>query len=242
MPTAMTIKHMTSETLSNDYSAVRDGGAGLLDLSSRGRILVSGSEAVTFLNGLITNDMKTLAPSSWMMAAFPNVRGRLLAVVRIVHGEDGFLIDTEAVTHQKLVQLLDRFTLAGDFRVADLTNQISCLSIQGKSAATVVSKLLDSPLNISGKQACKVEIKQFDMTIIRATHTGEDGFDLFADVSMAGALRQELINAGAETVSETTAEILRIEAGIASYGVDMDESTIVTETNLDDAVSFTKGC
>jgi folate-binding protein YgfZ len=35
---------------------------------------------------------------------------------------------------------------------------------------------------------------------------------------------------------------LRIEAGIPRYGVDMDETTIVTETNLDDAVSFTKGC
>src|SRR5262249_20278045 len=145
-------------------------------------------------------------------------------------------------THQKLVQLLDRFTLAGDFRVTDLTNQISCLSIQGKSAATVIRKLLDSPLNILGKQVCRAKIKQFDVTIIRATHTGEDGFDLFADVSTAVALREELINAGAETVSEATAERLRIEAGIASYGVDMDESTIVTETNLDDVVSFTKGC
>ena len=37
-------------------------------------------------------------------------------------------------------------------------------------------------------------------------------------------------------------ETLRIEAGIARYGIDMDETNVVTETNLDDAVSFTKGC
>lgn len=224
------------------YGAVRDGGAGLLDLSSRGRILVSGSEAVMFLNGLITNDMKTLAPNSWMPAAFPNVQGRLLAVVRILNREDGFLIDTEAVTRQKVVQLLDRFTLAGDFRVADLTNQISCFSVQGRKAATIVGKLLDSTVNVSRKQVSKAKFNQFDVTIIRATHTGEDGFDLFTDVSVAESLREDLVNAGAETVSDGTAEILRIEAGIARYGVDMDESTIVTETNLDDVVSFTKGC
>ena len=112
------------------YSAVRDGGAGLLDLSSRGRILVSGSEAVMFLNGLITNDMKTLAANSWMLAAFPNVQGRLLAVVRILNREDGFLIDTEEATQQKVVHLLDRFTLAGDFRVTDLTGQTVCYSLQ----------------------------------------------------------------------------------------------------------------
>src|SRR5215813_13777773 len=79
----------------SEYSSVRDGGAGLIDLSARGRILVSGSEAVMFLNGLITNDIKSLAVNSWMPAAFANVQGRLLAVVRIVHRENGFLIDTE---------------------------------------------------------------------------------------------------------------------------------------------------
>src|SRR4029453_4967681 len=89
-----------------EYRTVREGGAGLIDLSPRGRILVSGSEAVMFLNGLITNDMKTLAADSWMRAAFPNVQGRLLAVVRILNRADGFLIDTELVTREKVVQLL----------------------------------------------------------------------------------------------------------------------------------------
>src|SRR4030095_8540949 len=78
-----------SETLeqlqvgNSSYAAVREQGAGLIDLSQRGRLLVSGAEAVPFLNGLITNDMKTLAVNSWMPAAFPNVQGRLIASVRV---------------------------------------------------------------------------------------------------------------------------------------------------------------
>src|SRR5262245_9843538 len=123
---------MTSLKSSPDYSAVRKGGAGLFDFSSRGRILVSGSEAVMFLNGLITNDMKTLQLNSWMPAAFPNVQGRLLAAVRILHRADGFLIDTETATRAKVMQLLDRFTLAGDFRVADLSDQTAMVSVQGR--------------------------------------------------------------------------------------------------------------
>jgi len=71
-----------------EYAAVREGGSGVIDLSNRGRILVSGSEAVPFLNGLITNDMKTLAENSWMPAAFPNVQGRLIASVRVVRLQD----------------------------------------------------------------------------------------------------------------------------------------------------------
>src|SRR5439155_15156178 len=124
------------------YSAVRDGGAGVIDLSSRGRLLVSGSEAVMFLNGLITNDMKTLAVNSWMPAVFPNVQGRLIAAVRIVHRDDGFLIDTESATLETVARLLERFTLAGDFRVRDLTSDTAMLTVQGKNAADVIRQVL----------------------------------------------------------------------------------------------------
>ena len=226
----------------SQYSAVRDSGAGLIDLSSRGRILVSGSEAVMFLNGLVTNDMKTLAANSWMLAAFPNVQGRLLAVVRILNREDGFLVDTEAATHQKVVHLLDRFTLAGDFRVTDLTGQTSCYSIQGSESATIVRQVLAVESAIDRSEVTTARFNQTGVTIIRATHSAEDGFDLFVDAGDAELLRQATINAGAEPVNHAMADVLRIEAGILCYGIDMDETTVVTETNLDDAVSFTKGC
>src|SRR5206468_6232315 len=73
-------------------------------------------------------------------------------------------------------------------------------------------------------------------------HTGEDGFDLFVNTPGAESLRDLLTQAGAKSIGEDTFETLRLEAGIARYGVDMDESNVVTETGLDDAVSFTKGC
>src|SRR3954469_15430846 len=74
-----------------EYAVVRDGGAGLIDLSARGRLEVSGSEAPAFLNGLITNDVKGLQDGSWMTAAFPNVQGRLLAAVRVLRVGDSYL-------------------------------------------------------------------------------------------------------------------------------------------------------
>src|SRR5205809_7641897 len=111
------------------YTAVREGGTGLIDLSSRGRILVSGSDAAMFLNGLITNDMKTLAVNSWMPAVFPNVQGRLLAAVRVIHREDGFLIDAEDASRETVLKLLERFTLAGDFRVKEVTEETATISV-----------------------------------------------------------------------------------------------------------------
>jgi folate-binding protein YgfZ len=232
---------MTTPISNSEYSAVRGGGAGLIDLSARGRILVRGSEAVMFLNGLITNDMKTLAVNSWMPAAFANVQGRLLAAVRIIHRADGFLIDTESVTREAVIKLLDRFTLAGDFHVTDFSDKTTMLSVQGSGAAGVVRKVLGEPASVIERhQVTESSLNGASVTAIRATHTAEDGFDL---VTGNGAdLRKLLTAAGASQLSNEAFETLRIEAGIPLYGIDMDETNVVTETNLDDAVSFTKGC
>ena len=230
--------------LTADYSAVRGGSAGLIDLSSRGRILVSGSEAVTFLNGLITNDVKTLALNSWMPAAFANVQGRLLAAVRVIHREDGFLIDTEAATHRTVLSLVERFTLAGDFKVTDLTNDIVSFSVQGRRAPEMIRGVLGADVAVVKKgRGVDAEIENSCKAfVIRATHTAEDGFDLFINADDADAVRDRFISGGAIVVSEGVAETVRIEAGIPRYGIDMDETNVVTETNLDEAVNFAKGC
>lgn len=227
----------------SEYSAVRDGGAGLIDLSSRGRILVSGSEAAMFLNGLITNDMKTLAVNSWMPAAFANVQGRLLAAVRIIHREDDFLIDTDNATRETVITLLDRFTLAGDFHLQDLTDETQMFSMQGRSSPEIISRVFgEEAANVERHKIVNPQFGDSTVTVIRATHTAEDGFDLFIEANHSAKLGDALTAAGAAPISNATFETLRIEAGVSLYGVDMDENNVVTETNMDDAVSFTKGC
>jgi folate-binding protein YgfZ len=234
---------MTKAISLPEYAAVRDGGAGLIDQSSRGRILVSGSEAVMFLNGLITNDMKTLAVNSWMPAAFANVQGRLLAAVRIAHREDGFLIDTEGATRETVITLLDRFTLAGDFRLQDLTDETAMFSLQGRKASEIVSRVFGGEAARVGRQKIvNAGFGDATVNVIRATHTAEDGFDLFIEANNCSKLGDVLTAGGATPISNETFETLRIEAGVPLYGIDMDENNVVTETNLDDAVSFTKGC
>jgi len=223
----------------NGYEAVRDGGAGLIELSERGRIRVSGSEATMFLNGLVTNDVKSLAENRWMPAVFPTVQGRLIGVVRIARLKDGFLIDTERASHEAVLKTISRFTLAGDFKVADVTDESAIFSVQGQRAVEVVTKVCGT---IAADLPRNGVSEHEGVTIIRATHTSEDGFDLVFDSTRAGELRQKLLEGGATPVDEETFEVLRIEAGIARFGRDMDETNVIPETNLDDAVSYTKGC
>jgi len=232
-----------------EYEAVRGGGdAGLIDLSSvRSRIEVSGAEAVQFLNGLITNDMKTLAAGAWMPAAFPNVQGRLLAHVRVMRPTEAisFLFDTETATHEKVFQTLARFTLAGDFRVRDVSHETAQFSLQGAKSPDIIEELL-------GRSAAQTERGRVSVvswgdddhpvTIARATHTGEDGYDLFIAADAAAALWQALTQAGARPIGFEAFEILRVEAGMPRYGVDVSDTNVVLEAGQDEAVSYTKGC
>jgi folate-binding protein YgfZ len=235
-----------------EYAAVRESGAGLIDLSFRGRLLATGSEAVQFLNGLITNDMKTLAESTSMPAIFPSVQGRLVASVRVIRLADtptekapvpAFLLDTEAATYEQVLKMIEKFTLAGDFHVADQTATTAMISLQGKAATQMIGTVFGETVAVmKGGSVLQTKWNDEAITVVRAAPTGEGGFDLIVGSSQAAALWSSLVAAGARPVGYDALEILRIEAGVPRYGKDMDETTVVTETNLDDAVSYTKGC
>jgi folate-binding protein YgfZ len=227
-----------------EYRVVREGGAGLIDLSPRGRIEVDGSEAVQFLNGLITNDVKTLKPGTWMRAAFPNVQGRLLAEVRVLRLGDGrFLFDAEAASTERVLKTLERFTLAGDFRVKDLTEEVALISVQGSGAGDVVRLLFgEEASRLDRGRVGQLNWKDRPIHFIRASHTAEDGFDCYVSAADGALLWDAFLNSGARPVGYEALDMLRIEAGVPRYGADTDETNVVLEAVADDAVSFTKGC
>lgn len=210
-------------------------GAGILQFSNHGLIEVSGGEAVQFLNGLITNDVKKLADNSWLLAAFPNAQGRLLALVRVVRRGDKYLFITDEATREKVLQNLFRFTFAGDFKVADLSEEFQLVAVRGNGFSNF-------DWNIpTANEVAQLDFSGEKITLIAAA--GESGFDALVP---RGAVLQDFLRhlktRGAIEITSETREVLRVENGVPRYNVDMDETTIVLETGLDDAVSFTKGC
>jgi len=205
------------------YNDIRSGRAGFHEMK-RGLFAVHGKEAVQFLDGMITNDMKTLADGAQMLAAFPNAQGRLLAVVRIQRQGDKFLIDTEEATREKLFQNLFRFTFAGDFFVEDLSDQFQYFEVFGPAGDVYHPEVADM---FPGAHA------------FEAKH----GASYFMPIDQAERVRALLINENnCFVIDDELYETLRIESGIPKFGVDMDETTIVPELGLDGMISYTKGC
>ena len=205
----------------HEYDHKRSGGVGFIELR-RGLIAVWGKETVQFLDGMITNDVKTLADGSQMLAAFPNAQGRLLAVVRVLRQGDRFLIETEEATREKVFQNLFRFTLAGDFSIEDLSQQYVYFELFGSDDTPTQA---EPPASAGG------------FLFHRSAST-----DRFVSVDIVDSFRGELINSDVVEITDDIYETLRIENGIPKYGVDMDETTIVPELGLEGMISYTKGC
>ncbi|MEK7856783.1 MAG: glycine cleavage T C-terminal barrel domain-containing protein [Acidobacteriota bacterium] len=206
------------------YNHIRSGGgAGFIELP-RGLIAVWGKEAVQFLDGMITNDMKTLGDGQQMLAAFPNAQGRLLAVIRVLRQGERFLIETEEATREKVFNNLFRFTFAGDFFVEDLSGPFEYFEVFG-----------EFPVKPQGSE----------LSALGGGHifAGPSTVGYFIPADETGRFRSELTAANAVKIEdEELYETLRIESGIPKYGVDMDETTIVPELGLDGLISYTKGC
>ena len=202
--------------LENNYNHIRNGGSGFYE-QPRGLIAVWGKEAVQFLDGLITNDMKTLEDGQQMLAAFPNAQGRLLAVVRVRRMGDRFLFETEEATREKVFQNLFRFTFAGDFFVEDLSDNYKYFEVFGDVS--------EPPASTGG-----------------VAFVGNSTLGYFAPIDLAEVMLGQLKDSGAFAISKGLHEILRIEPGVPVYGVDMDDTTIVPELGIDGLISYNKGC
>jgi len=198
------------------YNLIRNENSAAFYRQKRGLIEVSGKEAVQFLNGLITNDIASLEDGAQMSAAFPNVQGRLVALVRVLKTGEKFLFETEEATREKVFQNLFRFTFAGDFFVEDLSGKYDYFSVQSS----------------------KFKVQSSDTIVFDS----KSGTDFFVSNESADEFLSELKTRDAIEISDALYEVLRIENGVPLYGVDMDETTVVLETGIDEAVSFTKGC
>jgi len=205
------------------YDRIRAGRAAFFE-QKRGLIEVRGKEAVQFLDGMITNDMKTLADAEQMLAAFPNAQGRLVAVVRVQRRGDSYLVETEEATREKLFQNLFRFTFAGEFFVENVSEQFAYFEIFGPVEDVYHSEISQM---VPGSFA------------FEARH----GASYFVPVDKADGFRDFLTNENrCLAVDEELYEILRIESGIPKYGADMDETTVVPELGIEGMISYSKGC
>jgi tRNA-modifying protein YgfZ len=226
----------------HEYRAITQG-CGLLDVSERGKLALTGPGAVVFLNGQVTNELADLRPGEGCYAAFLTHKGKMLGDLRVLaRGESGseppteLLLDTERVALQPLFDMIRRFKIGYALDLHKRTLERGLISLLGPRAAAVAGaeelaaeEHANAPLVVDGVPALAIRTPE--------------GLELLCDARDTKRLEAALLDRGAARISARAAECARVERGRPRYGVDMDENTIPQEAGINErAVSFTKGC
>src|SRR5579884_2480758 len=210
---------------------------GLRDRSERGKLALAGSEAKTFLQGQVSNDVESLEAGTGCYAALLTPKGKMLADLRILDTGEELLLDTERIALQGLFNAIRRTMIGYHAELHKRTLERGLVSLIGPEALSVAraQSLAEAPENAHVPH-------RLEHIATRAIRT-DVGIDLLCAAADTEELRTILESAGALPVSDETAETVRIERGRPRYGVDLDESVIPQEAGLNErAVSFTKGC
>jgi tRNA-modifying protein YgfZ len=219
-----------TERTTDAYEALTQDVA-LVDRSDRGKLALTGSEAKTFLNGQVTNDIEALQAGGGCYAALLTNKGKMLGDLRVIDTGAELWLDTERVALQALFDTVRRGTVGWQAELHKRTLQQALLSLVGPRAADAVGGAIGPEhANRSG------EIGGAEVLLIAT----DAGIDVVCAADDAATVRAALDVA---EVPEAAAEVVRVEAGRPRYGIDLDEGTIPQEAGLNDrAVSFTKGC
>jgi folate-binding protein YgfZ len=228
---------------SSGYAAVR-AGAGLIDRSYSGRILLTGADRRSYLQGLLTNDIEALTPGTGCYAAMLNAQGRMLTDMRVLELGDAILLDVPASVVSSIRDHLERFVFAEDVQVEDVTAARAEIGLYGPGALDVLVKAgIDDAAPSSLLQMTRIRIAGVDALLVKSDEAGVEGYDVIVDRAGEEAVTAALVAAGAVRVSEADAEAVRIESGRPRFGRDMDTATIPLEAGLEErAISRTKGC
>lgn len=203
-----------------EYRAAKDTCA-LVDLSSRQQLRVTGPDRVSFVQGMVTNDVEKLAVGASCHVAMLTAKGAMVGDGRVVKLVDELLIDTGAGFGATVRDFLNKYLISEECEVVDAPD-VAVLGLLGPQAATWLA-------SIPSEQ-------------VVSSLPGLLGTGLDVVVKREGLAQVKAALSALPTVSDETFEVLRVEAGVPKFGVDMTETTIPLEANLEKAIHYQKGC
>jgi folate-binding protein YgfZ len=233
---------------SGEYRRLRES-VGLLDLTARARLCLTGADRQGFLHGQITNDVNALRVGDGCYAALVTAKGKMISDLTIYRLEAEILLDLEPGMGATVASRLERYIISEDVQVIDAGPAYGLLSLRGPLAARVATQAIGAGHLPTGPMKIQaLSHPSFgEIYVADQPRMGLSGFDLYAPAetlqAAAEALRELAVEAGGGLCGFRAAELARMEAGIPRFGVDMDQSNLPPEAGLDScAVSYRKGC
>ncbi|MBI2094903.1 MAG: glycine cleavage system aminomethyltransferase GcvT [Candidatus Omnitrophica bacterium] len=219
---------------------------GVFDVSHLGEIQVKGPGALDFLQYRLTNDLNKINDGQILYNLLCDEGGFALDdVLAYRSGAEDFYLIVNAANIGRDYEALSRYAPAS-VSLVDRSDSTACVAIQGPRSEGILERLFGFRLEgLRYYHFGKETLAGRPVWISRSGYTGEDGFEIFSEPAAVGQIWDKLIGEG-RSLGTLPAGLgarntLRLEAGNALYGSDMDRATTPLEAGLGWAVSFDKG-
>lgn len=254
---------LTYSSVASEYEALRRRAV-VVNRSHRARMRFTdpkvpsppgrGTGAGDVLSGLVTNDVAALMPGQGLYAAALTAKGKVVADLRILRFDDRYLTDTSARARDGWVGIVRKYVNPRLAAYADETS-LQCLGVFGSQARYVVEQITGVGHSALALLAPYAHVTVAGggtaggsgddaIVVMSSPELGLEGFELFVPAHRFQDVWAAAVAARATPAGLAAWEIARVEAGRPEWGVDMDDTTIPQEANLDElgAISYTKGC
>jgi folate-binding protein YgfZ len=190
-----------------------------LDLCARAKFRVTGTDRFRFLNGQITNDLRKAGEAVALEACVLNAKGKLNGHIFIAPLGESFLFDAEPELREALRTRLERYVIADDVQIEDVTDGFSLFHV-----------LAQEPPMLEGSR------------IVSVHRFAAPGWDIWSAPAGYDTLHDQLSSTSV-FIDSTVAEVMRIEQGLARWGRELTEDIIPIEADLERrTVDYEKGC
>jgi folate-binding protein YgfZ len=217
-------------------------GSGVFDLGGRAKISLTGGDRVRWLNGMVTNNVRDLAPGHGVYAFLLNPQGHILGDLYAYNRGESLLVDTDQSQVEKILAVFDKYIIMDDVEVADVSGKLTAIGLVGPGARECLRAAgFDVPA-LEALRFVELTWQGISLTVVRSDNALMESFELWLAPENHGSLYQSLVKAGARPAGTAAVELLRIAAGIPRYGADIRERDLPQETEQERALNFVKGC
>ena len=229
-----------------EYRAVRTG-VGLCDRSTCEVVEVTGRDRVSFLQGMLSNDLKALAPGQGCLAAFLDAHGKVQALLTVLMLEDRLFLMLGSGLAAKTLQTLDKYLISEKASFKDVSAGAALFMVAGPGTAAVIERLTGEPPLPAAWAHAERKVREISVRVVTGGgETGESEAWLYAAASTGEQVWRATLEAGKPVglrpIGVTALDVLRVEAGVPWFGHDVDETALLPEIPSEPYVSYTKGC
>ncbi len=230
-----------------EYSLARNSVA-LVDKSYRMLLEFTGADRVRYLNAVLTNNVRDLAPGQGTVSLLLNPQGHILAELEAYALPERMLVASYAMIRQRLVETIDKYIIMDDVTLTDQTDRCTVVALEGPATPEIVRELCGLELpSLPELGHAEAAVQGIACRVIRRDPGGVPSAEFIVPREDVAAIWKHLTAAasarGGGPIGYRALSMLRLEAGVPWFGYDFDDTVIPHEAGLEHShISYTKGC